>query len=81
MGWGLSLADLKEIANNSLIYSVIPEEKKALGYAKFRTEWDFFIDLMFKRACSVEANIKEIVLSDMQPNFDNFKDFKINVLI
>ncbi len=74
MAWGLNLADLKEIANNSIRYSTIPEEKKPSGYEKFNVEWQNFVDFMYVRACSVATNLTNVDLYDLQPNFGKYKN-------
>lgn len=69
MAWGLTLADLKEIANNSITYSTIPDEKKLVGYQKFAMEWGQYIDWMYVRACGGPVDLEKVVFFDMQPNF------------
>jgi hypothetical protein len=44
MAWGLTLADLKQIALNSIKHSLINEETKAEGLRKFTQAWTEFID-------------------------------------
>ena len=69
MAWGLTLADLKEIANNSITYSTIPHEKRLKGFEKFEREWDQYIDFMYMRACNRESDLDQVTFFDMQPNF------------
>jgi hypothetical protein len=52
MAWGLSLADLREIANNSIRHSSVSEPTKTLGYAKFQRQWDEFINQTYAQICN-----------------------------
>ena len=52
MSWGLSLYDLREIANNSIRYSSMSETIKATGFSKFQNNWSSFINTMYAQICS-----------------------------
>lgn len=80
MAWGLNLADLKEIAMNSITYSTIPEDLKKIGYVKFKKQWDEFIDFMYVRTCSQKNDLSEINFNDMQPSFGKYFHF-FNLII
>lgn len=67
MAWGLNLYDLKVIANNSIKYSSIPYEIKQVGYQKFETEWNNFIDEIYSSAC-LRARLIPLF---MKPNISN----------
>ncbi len=75
MAWGLNLADLKEIANNSIIYSTIPDQVKSIGFAKFNNEWNSYIDEMYSQACNKFFNQSYIKFSDFLPNFGQLAFF------
>ncbi len=52
LNFGLSLYDLREIANNSIRYSSTTEAVKLIGYKKFSLQWSKFIDLFYGQLCS-----------------------------
>ena len=51
MSWGLSLYDLREIANNSIKYSSIGDSVKLIGYEKFSRLWKRQIDYFYNQIC------------------------------
>lgn len=53
MGWGINLADLKQIAYNSLNYSALsPADKKVAIEQKWRPMWDRYVADMKTAACA-----------------------------
>ena len=69
MAWGLNLADLKVIANNSLIYSTVPDEVKTEGFIKFNREWTSYIDMMYAKACQDNYNQSGMVFNELLPDY------------
>ena len=51
MAWGLTLYDLREIANNSIRYSSLPDRTRTIGFAEFKRQWDTFIENTHKEIC------------------------------
>lgn len=52
MAWGLNLADLKQLANNSLAYSAMSKNEKADAFIKWGNAWDIFIRNAKIEACN-----------------------------
>jgi hypothetical protein len=52
LNFGLSLYDLRKIANNSIRYSSTTDSVKLIGYKKFSLQWSKFIDLFYDQLCS-----------------------------
>ena len=52
MSWGLSLYDLREIANNSIRHSSISDADKIVGFGKFQDSWSSFVERMYEQVCS-----------------------------
>jgi adenosine deaminase CECR1 len=72
MAWGLDMYDLKTIANNSIRYSVLPEEKRAEGYTKFARAWDTFVDETYKSVCSSQTRTEapsQLNATDLLPGY------------
>ena len=73
MAWGLDLYDLKVIANNSIKYSMIPEEIRVQGYKKFEQEWNNFINSIFENVCKSNSylnfNIKRLKIIGLLPEY------------
>ena len=53
MGWGLDLADMRQLANNSLTYSSLDDAGKAIALQKWSTSWRRYITQMKNEACSI----------------------------
>ena len=54
MGWGVDLADMKQIALNSLIYSGMSESQKADAInGRFTPKWNTFIEEMKQESCNI----------------------------
>ncbi len=68
MAWGLDLYDLKVIANNSIKYSMIPEELRIQGFLKFEQEWNDFIDSMYANSCFMSDENQEKQNDDSNVN-------------
>lgn len=51
MSWGLNLADLKQIAMNSVKYSSSPAKIKQEGMVKFQQAWNKYIDETYSKVC------------------------------
>ncbi|KAK3592680.1 hypothetical protein CHS0354_037817 [Potamilus streckersoni] len=54
MGWGLDLADLRQLAINSLQYSAMSLDEKRNAYAKWSAAWKKFIQETKKEACGID---------------------------
>ncbi|CAF1150116.1 unnamed protein product [Adineta ricciae] len=80
MAWGLSLADLKQFAWNSIEYSSIPERKKRKGFQKWEYQWNRFIDSSYRVACNQVFPDIKMNISDMLPAYGP-KSQSINVTL
>lgn len=70
LAWGLDLYDLKQIANNSIRYSLMPEEKRSQGYEKFNLEWNSFIDIFYQSICTQKSkNSMQLNVTDLLPAY------------
>ena len=70
MGWGLSLYDLREIANNSMRFSSISDNLKSDGLLKFENEWNSFINSLHMNICSnLTINLDRIIMKKMYPPY------------
>lgn len=56
MAWGLNLADMKQLANNSLAYSAMSKSEKVDAFLKWGNAWDIFIRNMKMEACQTAAS-------------------------
>jgi len=81
MSWGLSLFDLREIANNSIRYSSTSDSMKLIGFDKFESEWNFFIDQTHEAICTtlIENNYSEISLKRVYPFYNLGEDIKFKI--
>lgn len=80
MAWGLSLADLKQFAWNSIEYSSLPERKKQKGFQKWEDQWNHFIDSSYRIACNQVFPDIMMNISDMLPAYGP-KNKSINVTL
>ena len=82
MAWGLDLYDMREIANNSVRYSLMPENKRREGFAKFGIEWNTFINETYKTACSGKSvNSKALNVRNVLPSYGpNDRSIEITLL-
>ena len=72
MAWGLDLFDLREIANNSIRYSIVPETRRQEGFVKFDLEWNRFVDQTFANICSTDRlnrDQQQMNVSDVLPSY------------
>jgi hypothetical protein len=70
MAWDLNLYDLKEIANNSIRYSLASDEVKSIGYSKFSKSWIEFVDSTSKIVCeNININLTEIQFLSTRPSY------------
>jgi hypothetical protein len=69
MAWGLTLYDLREIANNSIRYSSISDSGKVIGFKKFQDNWSSFIDKMYAQICSNVNTSLEISTTNVYPSY------------
>ena len=69
MAWGLTLNDLREIANNSIRYSSISDSGKMVGFKKFQDNWSSFIDKMYADVCSNINTLLEINVTNVYPSY------------
>jgi len=85
MSWGLSLFDLKEIANNSIRYSSISDSMKSVGFNKFEREWNLFINETYENICTTHLydDYSKISLKAVYPfyEFDEKKQARIKFKI
>ena len=63
MAWGLSLYDMKQMANNSLTYTALTDTEKRNALASWTTEWNHFINQFFLIICSG-------VMNEVTPSFN-----------
>ncbi len=71
-GWGLDLFDLKIIANNSLKFSFMSEEKRAEGYVKFESAWNAFVNSMHATICFNSrkfVGLEQIQIANVLPSY------------
>ncbi|KAK3606695.1 hypothetical protein CHS0354_004672 [Potamilus streckersoni] len=68
MAWGLNLADLRQLANNSLQYSAMSAEEKSNAYAKWINAWNKFIQETKKEACDLHVNGTQPFIASIFPN-------------
>ena len=81
MSWGLSLHDLREIANNSIRHSSVPDQFKSIGYAKFKTLWDTFINQTYAQICDENrSKTIQVNITNIHPSYGP-NDFKNRVTI
>lgn len=69
MAWGLDLADLKQLAWNSIQYSSLPQTIKQKGFEKWTNEWDKFIDQTHTLACQQNFTNSVINISHILPTY------------
>ena len=70
MAWGLSVYDLREIANNSIRYSSVPESVKLTGFTKFSAAWGKFVNTYYDKICSSPlANSNLIRVTSVYPSY------------
>ena len=69
MAWGLSLYDIREIANNSIRYSAIPDLVRSVGFAKFKTQWDTFIASTYSDICKNSYDPNKINITNIYPSY------------
>lgn len=70
MAWDLNLFDLKEIANNSIKYSLASNAVKSIGYLKFSKVWTEFIDSTSKLVCNnLNINLTEMKATHVYPSY------------
>ena len=70
MAWGLSLVDLREIANNSIRYSSMLDSNKLVGYTKFGAQWDAFVSTSYASMCaSLVVNTSVISFTRVYPSY------------
>lgn len=81
MAWGLDLADLKQLAWNSIKHSSIPEARRTTGFQKWQKQWDEFINATFSLACRQSfPGTVQVNVSDILPSYGPF-DRSINVTV
>lgn len=82
MAWDLRLYDLKEIANNSIRYSLSPDSLKLQGYSKFQKNWSFFVNSTYDIACDQfkDASLSDMKASSVYPSYGP-KDTSIRITI
>ncbi|KAK3592683.1 hypothetical protein CHS0354_037820 [Potamilus streckersoni] len=68
MGWGLDLADLRQLANNSLQYSAMSSDEKMNAYAKWDSAWNKFIQETKKEACGLNVHGTQPFIGSIFPN-------------
>jgi len=73
MSWGLNLADLKQIARNSVKFSSSPNKVKQEGMVKFQKAWDKYIDETYTKICrkgfASQVNVSNILPAYGPANF------------
>ena len=72
MAWGLNLADLKQIALNSITYSTLPDDMIELGYQKFSKKWDEFVDTTYETKVCGEKRDTKFNTTDILPSYAPF---------
>ena len=80
MAWGLNLADLKQIAWNSIQYSTLPQTRREIGLIKWKNQWDLFIDATSNLACHLSVSQMMINVSNILPSYGPFNQ-SINVTL
>lgn len=83
MAWGLDLYDLKVIANNSIKYSMIPDDIKLLGFEKFENLWNNFINETYQSILlnkTKSNDMKAVNVSDLLPSYGpNDKSIEVSI--
>jgi adenosine deaminase CECR1 len=81
MSWGLSLFDLREIANNSIRYSSISDSMKSIGFNKFERAWNLFIDETYENICGTHIynDYSKISLKTVYSFFDADQKIKFKI--
>jgi len=69
MAWGLTLYDLREIANNSIRYSSISDSGKVIGLKKFQDNWSSFIDKTYGQICSNVNTSLKVETTSVYPSY------------
>lgn len=69
MAWGLNLADLKQLAWNSIEFSSISQWRKIQGLEKWKIQWNGFIEYSYRLACQQRFSIEMIYVSDRLPAY------------
>lgn len=72
MAWGLNLADMKQIALNSITYSTLPDDMIQLGYTKFNKKWDEFISNTYEKNVCGEQRVTKFNTTDILPSYAPF---------
>ncbi|KAK3577097.1 hypothetical protein CHS0354_037127 [Potamilus streckersoni] len=71
MGWGLDLADLRQLANNSLQYSAMSSSEKINAFGKWIKAWNKFIQETKKEACDSDFTSVQPFISSIFPKEGN----------
>ena len=80
MAWGLNLADLKQLAWNSIQFSSISQMRKIQGMNKWKNQWDLFIDYSYRLACEERFSLDILNVSDRLPAYGP-ADRSINITL
>ncbi|KAK3592689.1 hypothetical protein CHS0354_037825 [Potamilus streckersoni] len=72
MGWGFDLADLRQLANNSLQYSAMSSSEKINAFEKWIKAWNKFIQEMKTEACGLHFNSDQPFISNIFPRESYF---------
>ncbi|KAK3086871.1 hypothetical protein FSP39_024690 [Pinctada imbricata] len=67
MGWGINLADLRQLANNSLAFSSLDDTKKRLALTKWKILWQEYIRDMKSEACAMNV-IEDPLIESIYPS-------------
>ena len=81
MSWGMSLLDLREIANNSIRHSSLDNQLKLSAHFKFNKLWLNFLNTTFDRVCNMTKNdlINNVITHVYPPYGPNDKSILISM--
>ncbi len=80
MGWGLTLADLKTLAYNSLIYSGMTATEQDTAIEKWKAQWTIFVNNIKNQACGNDYSNSSAKFSRVFPTYGS-KTVPTNVTI
>ena len=70
MAWDLNFFDLKEIANNSIRFSIAPSAVKLKGFTKFAHLWHTFVNSTFDIACQkLQMSSDQVQATNVYPSY------------